>query len=131
MTAVRPPASGSTARATVVIVNYNGAHLLGPCLDGLRKQDLPADSFHTVVVDNASADSSLDLLHGEYPDVEIIASPVNTGFAGGNNLALRRLETDVAVLLNNDAVPEPSWLRELLSAFDAPGAERVGAVTGK
>ncbi len=131
MTAVRPAASGSTARATVVIVNYNGAHLLGPCLDGLRKQDLPADAFHTVVVDNASADSSLDLLHSEYPDVEIIASPVNTGFAGGNNLALRRLETDVAVLLNNDAVPEPSWLRELLSAFDAPGAERVGAVTGK
>lgn len=118
-------------RATVVVVNYNGAHLLPPCLQGLRRQDLPAGSFETVVVDNASRDGSLELLARDFPEVRVVASAVNTGFAGGNNLALRQVTTPYAVLLNNDAVPEPDWLRRLLAPFDAPGAERLGVVTGK
>jgi len=81
------------ARATVVVVNYNGAHLLPPCLEGLRRQDLPVGTFETVVVDNASRDGSLELLARDFPEVRVIASPVNTGFAGGNNLALRTVCT--------------------------------------
>ena len=121
----------SGARATVVVVNYNGAHLLPPCLDGLRRQDLPAGAFETVVVDNASRDGSLELLARDFPEVRVIASPVNTGFAGGNNLALRTVSTPYVVLLNNDAVPEPDWLGNLLAPFEAAGAEQVGVVTGK
>jgi GT2 family glycosyltransferase len=121
----------SRARATVVVVNYNGAHLLPPCLEGLRRQDVPAGTFETVVVDNASADGSLELLARDFPEVRVIASPVNTGFAGGNNLALRTVSTPYVVLLNNDAVPEPDWLRSVLAPFDGPGAERLGVVTGK
>ena len=120
-----------TARATVVVVNYNGAHLLPPCLIGLRRQDLPAGEFDTVVVDNASVDGSLELLARDFPEVRVIASAVNTGFAGGNNLALRSVATPFVVLLNNDAVPEPDWLRRLLAPFDEPGADRLGVTTGK
>src|SRR6266542_5961647 len=116
-------------RATVIIVNYNGAHLLPACLAALRRQDLPAEQFRTVVVDNASVDSSLELLARGYPWVEVIASPTNTGFAGGNNLALRRVATEYAVLLNTDAIPEPGWLRSMLAALDAD--PRLGAVGGK
>ncbi len=121
----------TAAQATVVVVNYNGGHLLPPCLDGLRRQDTPPGFFETVVVDNASVDGSRELLARDYPEVRVIASPVNTGFAGGNNLALRQVETPYAVLLNNDAVPEPDWLRRVLAPFDGPGAERLGVVTGK
>jgi GT2 family glycosyltransferase len=121
----------STPQATVVVVNYNGGHLLPPCLDGLRRQDTPPGFFETVVVDNASVDGSRELLARDYPDVRVIASPVNTGFAGGNNLALREVTTPFAVLLNNDAVPAPDWLRRVLAPFDEPGAERLGVVTGK
>ncbi len=74
--------------ATVVIVNYNGAHLLEACLDALAQQDMPRDSFRVVVVDNASADPSRDLIREQYPDVELVISHQNRGFAGGNNLAL-------------------------------------------
>ena len=98
---------------------------------GLRRQDVPAGTFETWVVDNASADGSLELLARDFPEVRVIASPVNTGFAGGNNLALRTVSTPYAVLLNNDAVPEPDWLRNLLAPFEASGADRLGAVTGK
>lgn len=121
----------TSARATVVIVNYNGAHLLVPCLDALRRQNLPEADYDTVVVDNASSDDSLALLASRYPWVRVVASRRNLGFAGGNNLALRTVDTPYAVLLNNDAVPEPDWLGTLLAGFDEPGSERVGALTSK
>ena len=121
----------SSSRATVVVVNYNGAHLLPPCLEALRRQDLPPTEFQTVVVDNASVDGSVELLRRDFPEVQVIASATNTGFAGGNNLALRDVRTPFAVLLNNDAVPEPDWLRRLLAAFEARGTDRVGVITGK
>jgi hypothetical protein len=101
-------------RATVVVVNWNGGHLLPPCLDALRKQDV--DDFETVVVDNASTDGSVELLRRDYPEVRVVETGANLGFAGGNNAALRVLTTPYAVLLNNDAVPEPDWLRRTLDA---------------
>ena len=121
----------NSPRATVVVVNYNGAHLLPPCLEGLRRQDTTPGFFETVVVDNASVDGSRELLARDFPEVRVIASPTNTGFAGGNNLALREVRTPYVALLNNDAVPAPDWLRRLLAPFEAPGAERLGVVTGK
>lgn len=95
--------------ATVIIVNWNGAHLLPDCLDGLRRQR-GSVAFETWVVDNASHDGSVQLLRDGYPEVRVVQSDRNRGFAGGNNLALRQVTTEFAVLLNNDAVPEPDWL---------------------
>jgi GT2 family glycosyltransferase len=121
---------GDRPLATIVIVNWNGAHLLPPCLDAVAKQST-AFGFQTWVVDNASSDHSRALLAERYPWVRVIESPRNLGFAGGNNLALRQVTTTYAVLLNNDAVPAPDWLANLLAPFEAPGGERLGAVTGK
>ncbi len=116
--------------ATVIIVNWNGAHLLPACLDGLRRQN-GAVSFQTWVVDNASADESVALMRERYPEVRIVQSDRNRGFAGGNNLALEMVTSPFAVLLNNDAVPEPDWLERLLAPMREPGSERIGATTGK
>ncbi|WP_239311056.1 glycosyltransferase family 2 protein [Frankia sp. Cj3] len=121
---------GAGPLATVVIVNWNGAHLLPACLDGTAKQ-VTDFAFETWVVDNASRDSSRTLLAERYPSVRLVPSEVNLGFAGGNNLALRMITTPYAVLLNNDAVPEPDWLANLLAPFTAAGGEQLGAVTGK
>ena len=123
-------ADGSPPLATIVIVNWNGAHLLPACLDAIAKQDAPF-AFETQVVDNASTDSSRQLLAERYPWVKVIASDRNLGFAGGNNLALRQVTTPYAVLVNNDAIPEPDWLAQLLAPFQEPGGSRLGAVTGK
>jgi GT2 family glycosyltransferase len=120
-----------TPVASVVIVNYNGAHLLPDCLRALDRQRADAPPFKTIVVDNASSDGSCELLARDFPWAKVIESPRNLGFAGGNNLALRTVVTPYAVLLNNDAAPEPGWLRSLLATFDEPGAEHVGIATGK
>jgi hypothetical protein len=116
---------------TVVVLNWNGAHLLGDCLDGLAAQDLPEGQAAVWVVDNASTDGSLELLSERFGWVRVIANPSNDGFAGGNNVALREVATPFVALLNNDARPEPDWLRRLLEPFGEPGAERLGAVSGK
>ena len=124
--------------ATVVIVNWNGAHLLPACLDGLARQT--DGRFHTWVVDNASADGSVELLRSRYPHVRVLEAPRNLGFAGGNNFALHEVATPYAVLLNNDATPEPDWFARLLEPFetgnpadpaDPAAGPPVGAVTGK
>jgi GT2 family glycosyltransferase len=126
------PAAAPGPLATVIIVNWNGAHLLPACLDALAEQQTSIP-FATWVVDNASSDGSTALLRGRYPEVCVLAAPRNLGFAGGNNFALREVSSPYAVLLNNDAVPEPDWLENLLAPFLAggPEAERLGAVTGK
>jgi GT2 family glycosyltransferase len=116
---------------TVVVLNWNGAHLLRDCLDGLAAQDLPEGQLAVWVVDNASGDNSLELLADEFPWVRTIANGSNDGFAGGNNVALREVATPFVALLNNDARPEPDWLRRLLEPFSEPGAERLAAVSAK
>lgn len=116
---------------TVIVLNYNGAHLIRPCLDALAKQDLPDGQASVWVVDNASRDGSLEILDREYPWVRVIRNGHNDGFAGGNNVGLRQVTTPLVALINNDARPEPDWLRRLIAPFGQPGTDRLGAVTGK
>jgi GT2 family glycosyltransferase len=124
------PASAGP-QATVVVVTYNGAHLLPPCLDALADQTLPRTAFGVVVVDNGSSDGTAELVGTEYPWVELVRSDRNLGFPGGNNLALRRATTPLAVLINNDARPAPEFLERIVEVFDRPDAARVAAVTAK
>lgn len=116
---------------TVVIVTWNGLHLLPDCLGGLAAQDLDPRRWRVLVLDNGSSDGTVEFLASEHPEVLLVRSPVNRGFAGGADLALAAVRTPYAVLLNNDAVPEPGFLSALLAAVVAPGAEGVAAITGK
>ncbi|MFN8482676.1 MAG: glycosyltransferase [Anaerolineae bacterium] len=83
----------------IVIVSYNTRALLAACLDslaadpslGLQSGAADAVATRVVVVDNLSADGSAALVRERYPWVDLIESPANLGFAGGNNLALRAL----------------------------------------
>lgn len=116
---------------TVVVLNWNGRRLLPACLDALAKQDLDGELWQTWVVDNASEDDSLDLLANDYPWVHVVRNDSNLGYAGGNNTALRTVTTPFVVLLNNDAHPEPDWLRHLLDSITATGQDQLAAVCSK
>ncbi len=115
-----------TPRATVVVVTWNGAHLLGPCLSALEAQAAVPGGFDVLVVDNASSDGTAALL-AAHPDVRVVRAARNLGFAGGATLGLQQVTSPYAVVLNNDTRPDPDWLVQLLAGF-APG---VGAVTSK
>lgn len=122
-----PPASARPVR--VVVVTWNGAHLLPDCLDSLEAQTV-RDDLELVVVDNASSDGTAELLADRYPGVRVVTASRNLGFAGGAALGMRDAPGHV-VLLNNDATFEPDAVERLLTAFDGPQGERVGAATAK
>ena len=77
----------------VVIVSYNVKTLLRDCLSWLLRslRDSPALQAQVWVIDNASTDGSADMVRDEFPQVRLVASQENLGFAGGNNLALQAL----------------------------------------
>ncbi len=102
---------------SVFIVTYNSAPLLRSCLDSLRAQTLAGD-FEVIVVDNASRDDTVAIIQAEYPEVHLIASPVNLGFGNGNNLALSDAQGRFIVLLNPDAVLPPDTLERALQHME-------------
>ena len=112
-------ASAGRPDVTVVTVTYNAAGLVLDCLAGLARQNLGGHAMKVVVVDNASADGTADLVAREHPEVQVLRSSVNSGFAGGNNLALRGTSSEYVILLNNDAVPEPGFVAALVDAMAA------------
>lgn len=121
----------------VAVINFNTARQTLRCLESLRKSTLPPDRI--VVLDNASADSSLfDALAGfapyEQSGLSVFASTVNRGFAGGSNFLLARLlesaDCRFVVLLNNDAVALPGMLAALVAAV-AEAPARIGLAGGR
>jgi GT2 family glycosyltransferase len=108
---------------TVLVVNFNGARHLPPCLAALERQAFPRHQFEVVLVDNASGDNSVSLVAERFPWVRAVRAGANAGFAGGNNLGLAFARGRFVVLLNNDTVPDPHWLGELAAAVEEhPGA---------
>ena len=109
------------ARLSVVIPNYNGRRLLGPCLDSLRAQTYR--SLEVVVVDDASTDDSCDFVRAQYPEVELIARARNCGFSGAVNAGIRASRGAALFLLNNDTTVDPGALAVLAAALqDHPEA---------
>ena len=101
-------------QVTIIIVNYNGGDLLKRCVAAL--QDQTFRDFHAIIVDNASKDQSIESLPPFPGSFEIIRAGSNLGFAAANNLAVRHAKTEWIALLNPDAIPQPNWVRELMTA---------------
>jgi GT2 family glycosyltransferase len=114
-------------KISVVIVNYNGRHLLGELLESLARQTRPADEV--IIVDNASSDGSTTYLLECFPWVKVIGLSENTGFTGGNNLGFEKAAGEYVALLNNDTVVDQSWLAELIEAMNMD--ETIGAAVSK
>lgn len=122
-----PRSSDEGPLVSVVTVNFNGAHLLGDLLRGLKRQTYR--NHEVLVVDNDSTDGSLELLDREFPEVRVLRQNENYGFAGGNNAGIRAATGELVALVNNDTVPDPTWLDELVrAALEDP---RIGAVASK
>jgi GT2 family glycosyltransferase len=138
------PATGRSPLVTVVILSYvDGRHRLLPCLrDVLAQRDLPPGGMDVLVVHNAPPDPQdrgLDdwaevreeLRTGEFRRVRVIESGQNKGFAGGHNVGFREVLSEFVAILNSDTRPGPTWLSELLAAFDGKENARLGAAASK
>lgn len=116
-------------RVCVIVVNYNGAHHLPDCLSSLAKLTYPSEQTEVIVVDNGSTDGSRELVLQQYPWTNLLALGRNVGFAQAVNHAAIHSDADCIALLNNDMRVEPSWLTELVAAYDpAAGYPCVGGL---
>lgn len=105
-------------RLSVVFLSYNTRDLTRQALSSVlaAAEGLEVEIF---VVDNASADGSADMVAEEFPQVKLICNEANVGFAAGNNVALRQVAGEYALLINTDTILRRDALRTMVEFLDA------------
>lgn len=100
---------------SILIVNWNGAELLPKCLNSLQKQKYK--NIEIIINDNNSKDNSKEVIK-KYGDVILIQSKDNYGFAGGNNIAVKKAKGKYVLLLNTDTVVTNDFLEKLVESME-------------
>ncbi len=115
---------------SAIVVNYRRPDDLPACLSALRNSlsRLPGDS-ELIVVDNASADRSVDVIRQVAPGATLIEMHANVGFPAAVNTAIDRADGDWILLINNDVEVEPEAVRRMLDAGRAQ--PQVGSVAAQ
>lgn len=101
----------------MIIPNWNGRDLLGPCLDSVFRQEFT--DFEVIVIDNGSSDDSVAFVHERFPQVTIIPLEENRGFSEAVNSGIAASTSPYVCLLNNDTEVDPSWLGAIVTALEA------------
>jgi GT2 family glycosyltransferase len=105
---------------TIVVLNWNGLKDTMDCLGSLNQLDY--ENYEVVVVDNGSVDESVPVIRERFPGVTVIENGENLGYTGGNNVGLchsMAQGADYTLLLNNDTLVHPAFLRLLVDAVKA------------
>ncbi len=84
---------------TIIVLAYNSSKVIKSCLENLN-----FEKYQVVVVDNASKDDTVELVKKSFPQVHIVELPKNIGYGNGNNVALKDVKTEFALILNPDAM---------------------------
>lgn len=130
--AARPaaPHDRGAARVVALVLNWNGAAILEPCVASAAGSRGVA--VHTVIVDNGSTDGSAEKVAANHPAVEVLALGSNLGYARGMNRGIehaRTLGAEYVLFLNNDATVERDCIARLVAVLD--GEPRIGLVGPK
>lgn len=96
---------------SIITVNFNQAEVTEKLIESLR--DCTYNYFEIIVVDNASAEDC-SYLKTKYPEIKLIKSNRNLGFAGGNNLGLKFAKGNYILFINNDVEVHPNFLEPLI-----------------
>ena len=112
---------------SIITINYNQLRLTCELLDSLRRVTYPA--VEVIVVDNYSAEDPTDVITERYPEVKLIVSKENLGFAGGNNLGIQASQGEYLLFLNNDTEVDAGFLEPLVDFFRA--TPNAGAASSK
>lgn len=111
---------------SIIIVTWNGRHLLNACLHAIDAQLQPGDEI--IVVDNGSTDGTAAWLAQSWRHVRLVALPSNQGFAGGVNAGVRVSRGDFLLFLNNDAFVEAGCVSALVETMQQH--PQIGAAAG-
>ena len=113
-------------KVSIVIVSWNTRDILLDCLRSIREQT--AASHEVIVVDNASADGTVEAIRDSYPDTRIIANETNRGFAAANNQGAEIASGEFLLLLNPDTVILENAIDRCLDRMATWREERIGVL---
>ena len=113
-------------KVTIVQVIYNNRKFIEPVFSAILAQTFK--DFNVVAVISGNDDGGKELLMEKFPQVEIIDPGYNIGFAGGHNLVFEKYQSDFFQLVNPDMIMEPTYIEEMLKAFEDG---KVGGASGK
>jgi GT2 family glycosyltransferase len=114
---------------SALVVNWNTRELVMGCLDSIGAGVGKGVSFEIIVVDNGSADGSVDLVRERFPQVKVVELERNEGFAGGVSRGIAAARGEWIAVFNNDTTVEPDCVTVMLDA--ARLHPRVGAVAAQ
>lgn len=106
--------------ASYIIVNWNTRELTAQAVASILAFEREA-RYEIIVVDNGSSDGSVGFLRGKFPDITVIANPINAGFARANNLGAAAARGKWLVLFNSDAYQTEPTLTPLLKITESLG----------
>lgn len=102
---------------SVIVLNWNGKHYLETCLSSLLGQTY--QSLEIILVDNGSADGSVEFVRDRFPEVTIIENDTNLGFAKGVNTGIKASSGRYIATINNDAEADANWVSELVRVMES------------
>jgi glycosyltransferase involved in cell wall biosynthesis len=120
-------------RVTVAIPTYNRSALLRQTLEGIARQEFPADRFETLVIDNNSRDDTARVVAGLAASWPALRCCLETkqGLDHARNRAIAEANGDIILFADDDILVEPDWIAQMIAPFIAHPGAKIGAVGGE
>ena len=112
-------------KLSIITINYNGLNDTCELIDSIPFNN----NLEVIVVDNASKEDEASIISERYPQVKVIRSDKNLGFAGGNNLGIKEAKGDYILLINNDTYFKDFNIDNLIKRLNS--SDRIGIVCPK
>ncbi|MEX0315067.1 MAG: glycosyltransferase family 2 protein [Allomuricauda sp.] len=112
---------------SIITINYNESEVTLDMLQSLKGLTYP--NIEVIVVDNASPNDNPDVIKEQFPEVCLIKSKENLGFAGGNNLGVKAAKGEFLLFINNDTIVPEGFIEPLVETLR--GDETIGMVSPK
>ena len=112
-------------KLSIITVNYNGQKDTCALIESIPFYE----NMEVIVVDNASTQDEASIIQNQYPQVKVILSKKNIGFAGGNNLGIKESKGDYIFLINNDTIFKDFNVESLINRLEA--SPSIGMVCPK
>ena len=110
-------------KISVVVCTHNGGRWIEGCLESLRRVDYP--NWEAIVVSDGSTDATNEIV-ARSDDVRLVTIDENVGLAAARNMGLLTASGEIVAYVDDDARPDPHWLRYLALAFDKRSHGGVG-----
>ena len=112
---------------SIISVNFNQLEVTFAFLESLRKISYP--NYEIILVDNDSREDPTEDIKNRFPEVILIVSKENLGFAGGNNLGIQTAKGKYFMMLNNDTEVDPNFLEPLVQKMESDS--KIGMLGSK